>query len=70
MHHRTPRPLAPVLWLLLLFEPFFTTKGTDKGTGLGMSLCRTILDEHEGSMELESSPGAGTTVTLLLPVAG
>jgi signal transduction histidine kinase len=52
-----------------LFEPFFTTKGTDRGTGLGMSLCRTILEEHGGTMQVESTPGAGSTMTLILPVS-
>jgi len=50
-----------------LFEPFFTTKKA--GTGLGLYSCRRIVEEeHEGSLEVDSRPGAGTTITIRLPV--
>jgi len=52
-----------------LFEPFFTTKPAGKGTGLGLSMSRRIVHEHGGELEVESEPGAGTTVTLRLPGA-
>jgi signal transduction histidine kinase len=44
----------------------FTTKG-DKGTGLGLTICRRILDDLGGSLEMESQPGKGTTVRVYLP---
>jgi signal transduction histidine kinase len=51
-----------------LFEPFFTTKeGT--GPGLGLSICKRIVEEHGGRLELESAPGEGTTVRLSLPLS-
>jgi GAF domain-containing protein len=49
-----------------IFEPFFTTKGS-KGTGLGMSLVYNILSRHDGQIEIESSPGQGSTFTIKLP---
>jgi two-component system NtrC family sensor kinase len=53
-----------------LFKPFFTTKGGDKGTGLGMSICQTIMAEHGGSIEVASSLGVGTTLRLIFPLPG
>lgn len=47
-----------------IFEPFFTTKA--RGTGLGLALCKKILEEHKGSIKIESS-GTGTTATMVLP---
>lgn len=47
------------------FTPFFTTR--EEGTGLGLALVRRILDQHGGSVELASTPGEGTTVTLVFP---
>lgn len=48
------------------FEPFFTTKA--RGTGLGLTICRRIAEVHGGSIELESEPDIGTTVTVTLPI--
>ena len=48
------------------FEPYFSTKET--GVGLGLALVRRILEGHGGHVALESSPGLGTTVRLVLPV--
>jgi light-regulated signal transduction histidine kinase (bacteriophytochrome) len=50
-----------------LFEPFFTTKG-DLGNGLGLYITREILEQHQGRLEVTSEPGAGTTMTIALPV--
>jgi two-component system NtrC family sensor kinase len=50
-------------------EPFFTTKGTGKGTGLGLSMVFGFASLMGGTVTLESTPGAGTTVSLYLPRA-
>ena len=51
-----------------LTDPFFTTKQDQGGTGLGLSVSAGIVKEHGGTLEFDSSPGSGTTVTLTLPV--
>ncbi len=51
-----------------IFNPFFTTK--EGGTGLGLALAHKIIEDHDGSVTFRSSPGAGTTFRLLLPVIG
>lgn len=50
-------------------EPFFTTRGDSGGTGLGLSISYSIIREHKGSMDFESEPGRGTTVSIRLPAA-
>jgi two-component system NtrC family sensor kinase len=52
-----------------IFSPFFTTKSVGKGTGLGLWICYGIIDDMRGSMEVSSTVGVGTTVTILLPAA-
>lgn len=57
----TPEDLGRV------FEPGFTTKGRGVGTGLGLPVCYRIIEEHRGTLEVESAPGEGATVSITLP---
>ncbi|MCX5817169.1 MAG: ATP-binding protein [Proteobacteria bacterium] len=56
--------------LLRIFDPYFTTKGmgANKGVGLGLSVCYSVLKKHDGHIAATSRPGEGTTFTLYLPV--
>jgi signal transduction histidine kinase len=58
--------------LRLIFEPFYTTKEPDElghgGTGLGLSVCRQIIEQHMGRIRVESVVGKGSTFTLKLPM--
>ena len=58
--------------LRLIFEPFYTTKEPDAnghgGTGLGLSVCRQIIEQHQGRIRVESLVGKGATFTVKLPV--
>ena len=51
-----------------IFEPFFSTK--EKGSGLGLPVCYGIIKALEGEIKFQSAPGAGTTVTIILPLGG
>lgn len=51
-----------------IFLPFFTTKEVDEGTGLGLSVVYGIVNEHGGTIEVDSKKGQGSTFTIKLPV--
>lgn len=50
-----------------IFEPFYTTR--EKGTGLGLAITKQIIDQHQGTIRMDSEPGQGTTVTICLPLS-
>ncbi|GAB2628358.1 7TM diverse intracellular signaling domain-containing protein [Belliella aquatica] len=51
-----------------IFEPFFTTKAVGKGTGLGLSIVYTIIENHKGTLEVDTSEGKGTNFIITLPI--
>jgi len=50
-----------------IFDPFFTTKEVGKGLGLGLSICQTIVEKHNGKITVQSEVNKGSTFTILLP---
>jgi signal transduction histidine kinase len=57
-----PRDILPKI-----FDPFFTTKPVGDGTGLGLAICHKIVEEHNGSIDVESEAGRGATFIIRLP---
>ena len=53
--------------LVHVFDPYFTTK--QSGTGLGLAIVHRVIESHDGEVRVESEPGKGTAVTILLPVS-
>ena len=52
-----------------VFDPFFSTKKDSGGTGLGLSVCKSLIEQMNGQLEIVSTRGAGTKVTVTLPAA-
>ena len=58
----------PMAWRDRIFDPGFTTKGVGVGTGLGLAICYRIIEDHGGTITIESATGEGTTAVVRLPV--
>ncbi|MGL1903346.1 MAG: HAMP domain-containing histidine kinase [Fibrobacterales bacterium] len=68
LHIHDNGPGIPTDIIHKIFNPFFTTKAQGKGTGLGLAVCRNIIDAHQGSVSVISEPQKGTTFTITLPL--
>jgi PAS domain S-box-containing protein len=65
----TGQGIAPE-YLNKVFDPFFTTMPVGKGTGLGLSISYSVIQQHQGTIEVESQVGQGTTFYIRLPAGG
>ncbi|MDX2063380.1 MAG: ATP-binding protein [Bacteroidia bacterium] len=61
-------PGIPEHVLKRIFEPFFTTKRQGEGSGLGLDICRKIVEKHLGTIEVETTMGVGSTFHITLPI--
>ena len=61
-------PGIPKEHLKNVFDPFFTTKPTGRGTGLGLSVCRQIVEMHGGTVEIGNRDTGGARVTVILKI--
>jgi signal transduction histidine kinase len=50
-----------------IFEPFFTTRTSGEGSGMGLAIVKRIVEQHQGSIAIETEVGVGTTITVRLP---
>lgn len=57
----------PARYVDKIFDPYFSTKS--KGSGLGLTICQSIINKHNGSISVSSMPGEGSTFTILLPAS-
>ena len=51
-----------------IFEPFFSASSSGEGTGLGLSIVQSIVDRHQGKIDVRSTPGKGTSFTIRIPI--
>jgi two-component system, NtrC family, sensor kinase len=63
----TGHGLAPELHERI-FDPFFTTKGPGRGTGLGLTVCRSIIDRHGGVIAVDTPPDGGCRFVVTIPL--
>jgi signal transduction histidine kinase len=54
--------------LAKIFDPYFSTKKHKSGTGLGLYITKKVVEDHNGSIKVDSTPGVGTTFTIRLPL--
>jgi signal transduction histidine kinase len=59
----------PAAQLSKVFDPYFTTKQATSGTGLGLYITKKVIEDHNGSIKAESTPGVGTIFTIRLPLS-
>src|SRR5438477_8895157 len=59
----------PAAQLTKVFDPYFTTKQAASGTGLGLYITKKVIEDHNGSIKVESAPGVGTIFTIRLPLS-
>jgi PAS domain S-box-containing protein len=52
-----------------IFDPYFSTKPVGTATGLGLAICQQVVSQHQGTIEVDSSEGQGTTIRVTLPLA-